>query len=322
VAEFVDVRDEDRRELERLPLFPSPQAGLTRTVTAQDVRETMSLYGISLPRLGVSGQCRVEGSDAGEPTPTQFHTAAFSIGDQTPSQPEATNQQLRQRLIAYLQTKERIRTQWKVEPQLNTAQAAAIAEMENPEVTGGQAPWTGRQVFSIRDRNVAGGKSTSFKADVVRVARAVVTRRQLAPGDLIVADDVEVSEVNPLTMTTSTILAADDAIGKEVKQMIPAGQMLVTTSLRRPLVVKRGELITVYSVAAGIQVKATAKALADASLGDVILLEASENKKQFQGRVTAPQEAMVFVDSPKVAAEPSPAVTERVATKKPAKQGR
>src|SRR4051794_35221173 len=60
VAQFIDVADEDRRELEQLPLFPAPRAGLTRTVIAQDVRETMSLYGLSLPKLRVSGQCRVE----------------------------------------------------------------------------------------------------------------------------------------------------------------------------------------------------------------------------------------------------------------------
>jgi flagella basal body P-ring formation protein FlgA len=127
---------------------------------------------------------------------------------------------------------------------------------------------------------------------------------------------VELGEVNPVALTTSAVLNLDDAVGKEVKQSIAAGQVIASAAVRRPLVVKRGELITVYSVAAGIQVKAAAKALADAALGDVILLEATETKKQFQGRVTAPQEAMVFVDSPKVAGEPAPPVTERVAKRK------
>jgi flagella basal body P-ring formation protein FlgA len=316
VAEFDDVPDDDRRELEQLPLFPAPRAGLSRTVTAQDVRETMSLYGLSLPRLRVSGQCRVEGYGTGEPMETAFHAAKYSIGDSEAEQPESTSEFLSARLIAYLQTKERIRTQWKAEPQLTGPQAEAIAEMEDPQVTGGQAPWTGRQVFSVRDRNAPGSKSTTFKADVVRIARAIVARRQLAPGDLIAADDVELSEVNPVALTTGAVLTLDEAVGKEAKQSIAAGQVLASTALRRPLVVKRGELITVYSVAAGVQVKATAKALADAALGDVILLQATQTKKQFQGRVTAAQEAMVFVDSPKVAGESSPPVAERVAERK------
>jgi flagella basal body P-ring formation protein FlgA len=240
----------------------------------------------------------------------------LSIEDSETSQPASTSELLVPRLIAYLQTKERIRTQWQVEPRLTGPQAEAIAAMENPEVSGGQAPWIGRQVFNIRDRNAAGGKSTTFKADVARIARAIVAKRQLAPGDVLSSDDVELGEVNPLALTTNAVLSLDDAVGKEAKQTVAAGQVISSTALRRPLVIKRGELITVYSVAAGIQVKAAAKALADAALGDVILLEATETKKQFQGRVTAPQEAMVFVDSPKVAGEPAPPATERVAKRK------
>lgn len=316
VAEFIDVPDADRHEIEQLQLFPAPQAGLSRTVTAQDVRETMSLYGLSLPALRITGQCRVEGTANQEAKQGTLLAAGYRVADAEDDSQGASRPQLGDLLVAYLKTKERIRTQWKVEPQLSAAQSEAIASMELPEVSGGRAPWTGRQVFSIRDRNAAGGKPTTFKADVVRIARAVIARRQLDPGDVVGADDVEVAEVNPVALTASALVQVDDALDKEVKQTIAAGQVVSSSSLRRPLVVKRGELITVYSLAAGIQVKATAKALANAALGDVILLEAIETRKQFQGRVTAPQEAMVFVDSPKVAAEPSPTSAERVAGRK------
>jgi len=73
----------------------------------------------------------------------------------------------------------------------------------------------------------------------------------------------------------------------------------------------------VYSVAAGIQIKATAKSLADAALGDTILLEGTETKKQFQARVTAPQEAMVFVDTPKVAGDAKPTPSDDRTARKP-----
>jgi len=316
VAEFVDVPDDDRHELEQLPLFPAPRPGLARTVTAQHVRETMSLYGLSQPKLRISGQCRVVGNEAATPADIALQPATYSSTQAETSQAESLSGVVSARLIAYLQSKERIRTEWTVEPQLTGPQAESIAEMVNPEITGGQAPWTGRQVFSIRDRNVGGGKSMTIKADVARIARAIVAKRQLATGTMIGTDDVELAEVNPLALGASTVLNIDDAIGKEIAQTVAAGQVLASTALRRPLVVKRGEMITVYSVAAGIQVKASAKALADAALGDVILLQATETKKQFQGRVTAPQEAMVFVDSPKVAAEPTPVLPERVANQR------
>ena len=56
------------------------------------------------------------------------------------------------------------------------------------------------------------------------------------------------------------------------------------------------------SVAAGLQVKVSARSLADAALGDVITLQALDSTKRYQARVTGPQECMVFVDAPKVVA--------------------
>ena len=179
--------------------------------------------------------------------------------------------------------------------------------MERLEVSGGQAPWSGRQTFTIRDRHSPSSKPITIKADVARIARAVLATRNIAIGTVITADDVELGEINPASLSSTVILELESVVGKEAKRAISAGQTLQTNVLQRPLIVKRGELITVYSLAAGVQIKATAKSLADAALGDTILLEAIETKKQFQARVTAPQEAMVFVDTPKVAGDASPA---------------
>jgi flagella basal body P-ring formation protein FlgA len=311
VAEFTQVTDEDRAAIESLLLFPAPQAGLARRVTAQDVREILSLHGVSLPKLRVTGECRVEGSNGSDATPSEAVVASHQVAEPAVADSAASKEHLATRVVAYLQTKERIRTQWQVKPALTDAQATAIEAMQRPEISGGQAPWVGRQVFNVRDQNAVSKKAMTFKADVERVAQAVVSRRALAAGAIVTADDVEIGEVNPLALTNSAMLNLADVLGKEVKQAIAANQIVQTQSLRRPLVIKRNELITVYSLAAGIQVKATAKALADGALGDVILLEAAETKKQFQGRVTAPQEAMVFVDTPTVAAEASPTIAEK-----------
>jgi flagella basal body P-ring formation protein FlgA len=308
IADFGQIEDDRVHELEALPLFPAPAEGLSRRITAQDVREIMSLHGISMPGLRLTGECRVDGTaEAAEGSPPMIRRVSAAADDQAFLTQPAAEEQLTGDLIAYLQTKDRIRTQWNVRLLLSKDQPKAIAAMERREVTGGQAPWSGRQVFSVRDRNAPGSKPVTIKADVQRVAQAVITRRNIAAGRTISADDVELSEVNPLSLSTTVILDVNDAIGKEAKRVIPAGQTLQTNLLQRPLIVKRGEMITVFSVAAGVQIKATAKSLADAALGDTILLEATETKKQFQGRVTAPQEAMVFVDTPKVTADAGPA---------------
>jgi len=312
VASFTGIPDDQRRELEQLPLLPAPQQGLSRRVTAQEVRETMSLYGISLPTLRVTGECRVEGTaEAESTTQPMVRPVSLAVKDGPPEQSQSGTDRLNADLVAYLQTKDRIRTQWKVQSILTKAQSEVIAAIERPEISGGQAPWTGRQVFTVRDRNAAaGGKPTIIKADVERLAQAVVAKRNLAAGEVIASDDIVIDEISPLALSTTVILNLEDAVGKEVKRAIPSGQIMQTHMLQRPLVVKRGELITIYSLAAGVKIKATAKSLGDAALGDVLLLESSETKKQFQARVTGPQEAMVFVDTPKVTVDARPAKTE------------
>src|SRR5687768_7301606 len=62
IAEFTNLPADVRSTIEGLPLIPAPAPGQSRRVSAQDVREIMSLYGISLPAVRVSGECRVEGS--------------------------------------------------------------------------------------------------------------------------------------------------------------------------------------------------------------------------------------------------------------------
>src|SRR4051812_49419995 len=105
VASFSGIADDQRRELEQLPLLPAPQAGLGRRVTAQDVREMMSLYGMSLPTLRVSGECRVEGTAAAGSTPEPtVRPVSLAVKDGPPEQSQSGTDRLSVELVTYLQT--------------------------------------------------------------------------------------------------------------------------------------------------------------------------------------------------------------------------
>lgn len=306
IADLIDVSAEDRKQIETLSLFPAPQAGQERRVTAQDVREVMSLYGLSLPTVKVTGECRAQGTTSNGAAATEVSPVSLTTAESTAAHMEQLKTKLEAEIVAYLQTKDRIRCEWDVQPLLTAEQAQAFSDMQRPDITGGQAPWMGRQVFALRDRSAPDQKPLAIKADVSRVARALATTRSLAPGEIVRQEDVELAEVNPLSLSTTSVLEPQDVLGLEVKRAVPAGQLLHTHMVQKPILVKRGELVTVYCVAPGVQVKATAKSLAAGGLGDVVLLESPESNKRFQARVTAPQEAMVFVDTPTVAAEGQP----------------
>jgi flagella basal body P-ring formation protein FlgA len=295
VADFHGVSPEQRLGIEYLPLIPAPAEGLTRSISAQDVREIMSLYGLSVPEIKIAGECRVAGKSRSE--------AALVSLEQPIVATNSSEQRATEAITRYLQSKDRLPTEWRVQVTASREQQAKLTAFGELEITGGQAPWTGRQAFTVRDAQAPGARAVIVKADVVRVARALVAKRSLQIGDVVTADDVEVGEITPSALSAGALTTVAEAVGKEVKRPVAEGQPFPAGSLQRPVVVKRGELISVHSVAAGVQVKVAAKALADGGLGEVILLESPDTRKQFPARITGRQEAMVFVDSPKVAAD-------------------
>lgn len=299
VADIREVNDASvERQLRSLPMFPAPRVGLSRKVSVQDVRETLSLYGLSMPSLRITGEAKVEGADL---PVGQAASPAIAI-DHEENASLVSPFDIATPIADYLRTKDRLDCEWKVTPVLTGQQTADIESMQKLEVTGGQVPWTGRQAFTVRDAADPASKPVFIKADVERTAKAIVTTRALAAGDVIREDDIELKDLAPQLVVDSTVRIADEAIGREVKKAMPAGQVLSANQIRKPIIVRRGELVTVYSIAAGVQIKAKAKATGDSGLGDLVQLESIETGKKIQARVTAPQEAMVFVDSPKVAA--------------------
>ena len=64
--------------------------------------------------------------------------------------------------------------------------------------------------------------------------------------------------------------------------------------LQSPIVVKRGDLVTVTAQTSGIRVRTSAKALQDGSTGELIQVESMESKQRYDARVTGLREAAVF----------------------------
>ncbi len=64
--------------------------------------------------------------------------------------------------------------------------------------------------------------------------------------------------------------------------------------LKKPLLVRRGEVIRVMARAAGVQVRTTARATEDGAFGDIITVQSLENREKYSAHVTGLQEAEVY----------------------------
>ncbi|MBI2481499.1 MAG: flagellar basal body P-ring formation protein FlgA [Planctomycetia bacterium] len=88
----------------------------------------------------------------------------------------------------------------------------------------------------------------------------VVTRRTLNRGDIIRDADVELQPIDPKAQRLQIATERRAVVGMEVLSPIREGQLINLSQLRKPRLVKRGELMRVRPRAAGVQITTTARA--------------------------------------------------------------
>lgn len=128
----------------------------------------------------------------------------------------------------------------------------------------------------------------------------VVAKRNIASGEILRAVDVELQAVEPLPASVAPLTNPDSVVGKEALRSIAAGQPLDARALRKPILVRRGELVVVVARAAGVRVRTTAKALSEGAHGDVVQLEADGSRQTYSAVVTGLREAEVYASGSSV----------------------
>jgi flagella basal body P-ring formation protein FlgA len=176
-----------------------------------------------------------------------------------------------------------------------------------PICSGGSAPWTGRQSFVLSFDTLSGPVKVQVAADIAEPPYpAIVAIRPVARGSVITAADVELRMVEPSAKTTGNRVIIDNIekiMGFEARQVLQAGEIVFADQVRSPLLIKRGELITVASHGGGIRVRTSARAIQDGANGDLIQVESLESKDRYDARVVGVRQATIFTPT-RVAAPP------------------
>ena len=143
-----------------------------------------------------------------------------------------------------------------------------------------------------------------------KYASVVVATRNLERGEVVREADVELRTVDGPVRGVDAVAQLRDAVGFEVVRSIATGQALDSRSLQRPILIRRGQAVTVCARAQGVSVRTTAKALGEGSRDDLIMLESMETKQKYTARVVGPQQAEVYaLGSPvsRLSSAPAPA---------------
>ncbi len=166
---------------------------------------------------------------------------------------------------------------WKIRFTLTRDQAMTLATSgQIRDITGAVEPLTGPQHFLIVMNAVDPATQTpvivGLDAEVVLPRQVVMLRRSLPKGYIVGEDDVTLRPVEDLK-SENYYVDLKDVIGQETIKAVEELEIVTPGMLKRPLMVRKGEIVTVTSRFGASFIKRQGTALQDGSEGDTISIE-------------------------------------------------
>ena len=121
----------------------------------------------------------------------------------------------------------------------------------------------------------------------------LITTRPLARGEVLSQADLSFEESDVSLLRGSYLQSPELALGMEVKRSLPAGAPLVQEALAAPLLVKRGDTVTLSAKAGTVEIRQQGVALQSGELGKRINVRNTNSDMVVQAVVTGLGEASV-----------------------------
>lgn len=120
-----------------------------------------------------------------------------------------------------------------------------------------------------------------------------VLRRRINGGDIIAAADVDWVRMPSQSLQKTTILAVSDLVGMTPRRVLRAGQPVRASDVHAPVVVEKGQLVTIVLSTPGMILTARGRALQDGAMGELIRVSNTQSSLVIQATVAAPGEVIV-----------------------------
>ena len=331
VAEITAADRQEARRLAAVPLMPAPAPGTEQFLRQREVADMLAANGIELDDIHWSGAEQVavaaaagvrtaaieETTEGDTGAPANRRAEILAGVKATPATPQldaAKADELKVmmgRILGdFVKAKSGRSEMGRIEFKATEQQLAKVAgAMSLPVCSGGSEPWTGRQKFTLSFATANGTVQMPVYADVAEAAMPVVVAiRPVARGNVITGADLEVRMIEPTARTAgqrATFDSVEAIIGMEARKLLQADEVVLADQVQSPVLVKRGELITVGSQSGGIRVRTSARAAQDGAKGDLIAVESLESKQKYDARVVGLREVAVFAPARPATPEPS-----------------
>lgn len=168
---------------------------------------------------------------------------------------------------------------------LNSAERLPACSQALSLTVAGDAPSPlSRQRLDLSCADTSGWSVTALVQASVFVP-AVHAARVIERGQTIAAEQLQLQEVNVAKTSRGFYNSADEVIGQGAKRRIRAGALIAPNLLSAPLLVRRGQQVTIVASQDGISASATGEALGNGRAGEVIRVRNLGSQKVIEAQV-------------------------------------
>ncbi len=112
-----------------------------------------------------------------------------------------------------------------------------------------------------------------------------VTRRPLQRGTVIQLEDIELQRKNLSFYSADYFTSADEIIGKQLVHSMQIGMIVGKRNLKTPVIIKRGQQVTLMAQADTYEVRMAGEAMMDGSVGQRIKVKNTRSQRIIEGVV-------------------------------------
>jgi flagella basal body P-ring formation protein FlgA len=118
--------------------------------------------------------------------------------------------------------------------------------------------------------------------------RIVVPAHDIARGDTIGESDLTYVTVDGNALMSGVATTMDEIRGMQARRVLAAGSAVRGDDVRHPIVVIKGQTVTMIFSVPGVEVTAMGRAMSEGGVGDTVTIQNPASYRMISATVTAP----------------------------------
>ena len=118
--------------------------------------------------------------------------------------------------------------------------------------------------------------------------RIVVPSHDIARGETIGESDLAFTTVDGSALMSGVPTRIEEIKGMQTRRMLSAGQPFRADDVRRPIVITKGQTVTMQFAAPGVELTAMGRAMSEGGVGDTVTIQNPVSYRMIAGIVVAP----------------------------------